>query len=116
MKAANLEKQVGYIYYTTNTTEDSSILRTGLISSVAVVVLGIIVFCIILLVKKYYKKQEETYITLEEMEPHSSHQSGTYLERDNRNFTAAKCYCLIKDCNNIFHAVKVDFERALYVH
>ena len=90
MKAAGSESPVGYIYYTTNTMknssnplnstlENSSTLRTGLISSAVVVVVGIIAFGFIVLVKKYYSKQRETGVTLEEMTPHSSHQSGTYL-------------------------------------
>ena len=61
--------------------ENSSTLTTGLISSAVVVVLGIIAFCIILLVKKYCRKQNMTDITLEEIEPYSSHQSGTYLNK-----------------------------------
>ena len=84
MKAANLESQVGYIHYAANRVEDSSTLRTGLISLGVVVVLGIIVFCIILLVKKYYRKQKQIYIALEEIESHSSYQSGMYLEKKNK--------------------------------
>ena len=72
--------------------ENSSTLTTGLISSAVVVVLGIIAFCIILLVKKHYKKQKQTDINMEEMEPHSSHQPGTYLQKAIKIFTAAVCY------------------------